>query len=74
MPFFLIPSTLAVCFFLVWVFIGGMMFRDGQLAAQQEREFDGATFPRGMHRVDGQSSIRRARAKRMRGKTAHVGA
>lgn len=73
MPFFLIPSTLGVCFFLIWVFIGGMMFRDGQLAAQQEREFDGA-MPRGMHRVDGPSSIRRARAKRMRGKTAGVGA
>ena len=73
MPFFLIPSTLGVCFFLIWVFIGGMMFRDGQLAAQREREFDGPMFPLGT-RVDGPSAIRRARAKRLRARTARVGA
>ena len=38
MPFALIPTALGVCFCLVWVFIGGMVFRDGQLAAQQDRE------------------------------------
>jgi hypothetical protein len=41
MPFPLIPATLGICFFLVWAFIGGIVFRDSQLAAQREREFDG---------------------------------
>jgi hypothetical protein len=36
MPFFLIPPALGVCFFLIWVFIGGMILRDGQLAAQHD--------------------------------------
>ena len=40
MPFALIPTALGVCFFLVWAFIGGMIFRDGQFASQQEREAD----------------------------------
>jgi hypothetical protein len=39
MPFPLIPATLGVSFFLIWVFIGGMILRDGQLTAQREREF-----------------------------------
>ena len=38
MPFALIPTALGVCFCLVWVFIGGMIFRDTQFASQQERE------------------------------------
>jgi hypothetical protein len=41
MPFPLIPTALGVCFFLIWAFIGGMIYRDGQLAAQRERESDG---------------------------------
>jgi hypothetical protein len=41
MPFPLIPTALGVCFFLVWAFIGGLILRDGQLAAQRERECDG---------------------------------
>jgi hypothetical protein len=45
MPFFLIPSALGICFFLIWVFIGGMIFRDSQLAAQRERESDYAFLP-----------------------------
>ena len=40
MPFALIPTVLGVCFFLVWAFIGGMVLRDGQLAANQEREIE----------------------------------
>jgi hypothetical protein len=72
MPFFLIPTTLGVCFFLVWLFIGGMILRDGQLAAQQEREFDGTILPLSMHRVGGPSFARRGRTKRMRGKPARV--
>jgi hypothetical protein len=38
MPFALIPTALGVCFFLVWAFIGGMVLRDGQLAANRQRE------------------------------------
>ncbi|MEX2309489.1 MAG: hypothetical protein WD738_17950 [Pirellulales bacterium] len=45
MPFPLIPTALGVCFFLIWVFIGGMIFRDGQLAAQREREFNNNIWP-----------------------------
>ena len=45
MPFALIPTVLGVCFFLVWAFIGGMILRDGQLAANQEREFDDNLLP-----------------------------
>jgi hypothetical protein len=38
MPFALIPTALGLCFFLVWVFIGGMIVRDGQRAALEEIE------------------------------------
>jgi hypothetical protein len=38
MPFPFIPTALAVGFLLMWVLIGGMLFRDGQLAARRERE------------------------------------
>ena len=41
MPFPLIPTALGICFFLIWAFIGGMIFRDSHLAAQRERDFDG---------------------------------
>ena len=37
MPFPLIPMVLGVCFFLIWLFIGGMIFRDGQLTAHRDR-------------------------------------
>ena len=40
MPFALIPTALGVCFALVWMFIGGMILRDGQLAAQADRDSD----------------------------------
>jgi len=41
MPFALIPTALGVCFFVIWAFIAGMILRDGQLAAQRERELGG---------------------------------
>ena len=41
MPFPFIPTALGVCFLLVWVFIGGMILRDGQLDVRSEREIDG---------------------------------
>jgi hypothetical protein len=45
MPFPLIPTVLGVCFFLVWALIGGMIFRDGQLAIRLERELEADFFP-----------------------------
>jgi hypothetical protein len=45
MPFPLIPTALGVCFFLVWALIGGMIFRDGQLAVRRERELEGRFLP-----------------------------
>ena len=45
MPFFLIPSALGACFFLIWAFIGGMMIRDSHLAAQREVDSDVAILP-----------------------------
>jgi len=45
MPFALIPAALGVCFLLVWAFIGGMIFRDGQLAARAERESEIGILP-----------------------------
>jgi hypothetical protein len=30
---------------LMWVFIGGMIFRDGQIAARRDREIDGHILP-----------------------------
>jgi hypothetical protein len=40
MPFPLIPAALAVCFLLMWALIGGMIFRDGQLAVRRDRDWD----------------------------------
>lgn len=64
MPFFLIPTALGVCFFLVWAFIGGMIFRDGQLAARRERESDTSILPLSVRRIAGTSSVGRTNAKR----------
>jgi hypothetical protein len=50
MPFFLIPTALGVCFCLIWMFIGGMILRDGQMAAQRERDGDIAVLPMPLHR------------------------
>jgi hypothetical protein len=30
---------------LMWFFIGGMIFRDGQIAARRDRELDGHILP-----------------------------
>jgi hypothetical protein len=45
MPFPLIPTALGLCFLLMWFFIGGMIFRDGQIAARRDRELDGHILP-----------------------------
>jgi hypothetical protein len=55
MPFPLIPTALGITFFLIWLFIGGMILRDGQLAAQRERELDGSIWA-----ASGRSSGRKA--------------
>jgi phospholipid N-methyltransferase len=72
MPFFLIPTTLGVCFCLIWLFIGGMVFRDGQLAAQQEREFDATISPLPVLRISRQKSALRVPSKRMHRKRVSV--
>jgi hypothetical protein len=38
MPFSLIPTVLGVSFAFVWLFIGGMILRDGQFAVRRDRE------------------------------------
>jgi hypothetical protein len=45
MPFPLIPTALGLCFLLVWAFIAGMIFRDGQIAARDDREQDMSILP-----------------------------
>ena len=68
MPFFLIPTALVACFFLIWAFIGGMIFRDSQLAAQREREFESEITVAPMLRGP------RVRAPKMRvSRSKHVG-
>jgi hypothetical protein len=64
MPFFLIPSALGVCFFLIWAFIGGMIIRDSHLAAQREVDSDVAILPNPISR--GPHSL----ARRSKGKSA----
>ena len=64
MPFFLIPTALGICFIVVWAFIGGMILRDGQLAAQRDRESDTSILPLSVHRVAGTSPVGRTSAKR----------
>jgi len=71
MPFFLIPTALGVCFFVIWVFIGGMVFRDSQLAAQSESESELVILPLGPHRAPRRPKMQRPKApgpskKRMR--------
>jgi hypothetical protein len=52
MPFALIPTALGICFCLIWLFIGGMIFRDGHLARQRELEGDAGILPiQGPHTV-----------------------
>ena len=45
MPFPMIPTALALGFFLVWVLIGGLLFRDGQLAERRDRELGSNLLP-----------------------------
>ncbi len=45
MPFPLISTALGICFLLVWAFIGGMLLRDGYLAARRERDIEIPILP-----------------------------
>jgi hypothetical protein len=47
MPFPLIPTALGLCFLLVWIIIGGMILREGQVAADRERESPRSVMPLG---------------------------
>src|SRR3954470_17854788 len=49
MPFAFIPTALGLCFCLIWLFIGGMVFREGQLTAQRERELESGILPMPSH-------------------------
>ena len=60
MPFALIPTALGICFCLVWVLIGGMIFRDSQLAAQQDRESDVGVISMSARRIARGTSSARA--------------
>jgi hypothetical protein len=40
MPFSFIPTVLGVGFVLIWIFIGGMILRDGQFAVRRDQETD----------------------------------
>jgi len=65
MPFPLIPTALGVCFLLVWAFIGGMVFRDGQLAARRDCELDAAILPLEHRPAQYRPSAGRHRQKRL---------
>ena len=45
MPFPFIPAALGICFLLVWVFIGGMILRNAQLAVRRELDADANILP-----------------------------
>ena len=63
MPFPLIPTALGVCFLLMWAFIGGMIFRDSQIAARYDRETDGNILPLTPYRLTsgGMSAAKRSK-------------
>jgi hypothetical protein len=60
MPFPFIPTALAVGFLLMWALIGGLLFRDGQLAARRERERELEIFPLPARRDHKKSRVRAA--------------
>jgi hypothetical protein len=37
MPFPFLPAVFGICFALIWVFIGGMIVRDGRLAVHRDQ-------------------------------------
>ena len=63
MPFPLIPTALAVGFLLMWVLIGAMLFRDGQLAVRRERESEWHVLPLPPGRAAMAHSARTRRSK-----------
>jgi len=70
MPYPLIPTALAVCFLLMWLFIGGMMFRDGQIAARRDRELETSLGPVSRSATSGAAWHVKNRTRRRRTQTA----
>jgi hypothetical protein len=67
MPFFLIPTALGVSFFLIWAFIGGMMFRDSQLAVQRDLDSEAGGFAQ-FRPHDSRATIQPPKGRRVRRK------
>ncbi len=67
MPFFLIPTALGVSFFLIWAFIGGMIFRESQLAVQRDQDSEVGRFAQ-FRPHDSRATIQPPKAKRARRK------
>jgi hypothetical protein len=67
MPFFLIPTALGVSFFLIWAFIGGMVFRESQLAVQRDLDSGAGLPPRYLPR-EARAPVRPPMGKRVRRK------
>ncbi len=59
MPFPFIPTALGLSFVAVWVFIGGMILRQGQLAFRQERETE-LHYPAALPKKRAQSAPQRS--------------
>jgi hypothetical protein len=70
MPFPLIPTALGLCFLLIWAFIGVMIYRDGQMAARREREWEGNILPMQAVRSTTMAPIRGQRGKDARRESA----
>lgn len=67
MPFFLIPTALGVSFFLIWAFIGGMIFRESQLAVQRDQDSEFGGFARSRPH-DSRATIHPPKGRRVRRK------
>jgi hypothetical protein len=66
MPFPMIPAALGVCFLLVWALIGGMIFRDSQLAVENEREANWNILPLAPQQPQLSERSQRLRTRRSR--------
>jgi hypothetical protein len=72
MPFPLIPAALVACFVLVWALIGGMIFRDSQLAVENERDGEINVLPLAPHWLSRPRSIGQRRRRGARPTAARV--
>lgn len=67
MPFLLIPTALGVSFFLIWAFIGGMIFRESQLAVQRDLDAEASLPPHYLPR-ESRARVRPPKGKPMQRK------